>query len=962
MFASIMVHPRKVYLIKSEYFDILYSESSKTTAYLLYQQADELFEKAREYFGVESSFRMPVIISPDSDTLNVTYSPSPYNRIVFYDGVPEENQIYSENVILQLFYEQVLLAVNQSIRSPFVEVVHKIIPTDSLQPVALLNMPFSFLQGISNEHLLTDSQSLQILAQAKLEENFPTWFQVSAKRDVEPEDELSVAAGAAFTAYIQQRWGFEKYTEYWNQCSKLNVLFTAGNFFKVYQVTLDSVWNDFIDSIPLPDDLEQMQKMEVHKVPLFWNDKESRYESILSSAYGIIWYDDIKHEVDIFDVNSLIKTRKLLFLGDSIEKMTLSEDGRYLSVSYNEYHRRSNFILKVSKVFDLKEREYVSDSIFLRDATLVHFEDGSYGLAGLYVRDNYPQLQVYKYDEDWDATLVFQRDYDFNTIPVDFASAGTGKISFILNQNETKTLCQLDFTNGTEKKWDLGNFHISNLKLCKAPQNNYYTFQYVPETGNAFTRMGYIEINDSYEPQKVFLQSLDIQGGVYSPVFVKNMLYFSSHKLYYDEFVTLNSELLPFEEISFSECDIESKLFLYDETFIEESLIKKYNPLKYWIGGTFYPLLGAVDVELDEGMKLWPGLGLTYKTQMDPYKSTEMFLSGVYKFANLDYALNKNAKNRSDEEINSSNPLHKDFSFTGYIKNTSTPVDILGAIVFDFMPDGKYDLSVLAGAGWNIPLGLNFRKLRIDIQSEENYSTDYYDSNFENLYPAKKNWIGPFDAYQTSKITAKAVYENMNQYGFSTFENRGYKIGTNIYSFWDKEKVKEINQTETTSSFDEITQLNVGFNALVAVPRLLPLQITDGWVFSLPSTMYLEVMGENGTALDTYMEILLIGKEIQNGFSSLYLYFNRFGVKAGYDLALKYNLEENSLPDLRNDSAFYDVFSNTYPFNSIYLKVNLDFVSPIGKLSSIIFVSELKATYFLNTKKFNVNLNIDIKM
>lgn len=976
VFASVMSAPRKVYVVKTKYFDILYSDLSKPTADLLLKEADALYEQAMDYFGVKETFRMPVIISPDSDTLSISYSPSPYNRIVLYDGVPEENQFYADNAILQLFYEQVLLAVNESMRSPFVNFLHKIISSDAFQPIVLLNMPFSFRDAIANEHLLDDRVSLQILSQAKLEGEFPTWFQVSATRDIEPGEKLSIAAGTAFMAYLQQRWGFEKYAEFWKECSKLSVLFTAGIFHKVYGVTLDSVWKEFEEAIPLPASLENNENLELKKQPFFWNDKESRYDSILTSEYGIIWYDSIRHEVDIFDYNSPIKTRTLLFLGDSIEKMTLSPDGRYLSVSFDEYRKRSNFIQKLTKVFDLKEREYITDEIFIRDAAMVTMPDGRYGIAGLYVSEGYPELRVYSFNEDWNIKLEFQRAYNFNTVPYSLVYAGENKIGFIVNQNKNKTFCQLNFADGTEKNWNFGDILITNLKYNNIKSGR-YTFQYVPKDENAFTRMGYIELSSSNEPEKMWLQTSDLMGGIYSPVFSKGLLYFSSHKLYYDELIVFPAASMPFSEAPLAVCDAEYNLLPENVPYLANAGVKKYNPIKYWAGGSVYPLLGVVDFELDKGVKLWPGLGFTYKTQTDPFESTEMLFSGVYKFAQIGYSSDSEEEGveRKNQIKEFDIPSHRDFSFTGYVKNTSTPIDIEAAALFDFDPSGGYDFTALTGVAWNIPLGLNFRKLRFNIQGEQTYSTDYYDSQFLDKYPVKCNWVNFVDSYQTSTATIKAEYENMNQYGLSTFENRGYKIGTRIYSFWDAQKIQEYDaQRESAESEEEIpadsatefinriTQLNVGLNALVAIPRMTPLQMNNGWILSVPGTMFLELMGENGTALETYGEMLLIGKEVQNGFPMLYLYFNRFGLKAGYNLALKYNLEESLIPDLRSITNFYDVFENTYPSDSVYLKFDVDFVSPIGKLSSIIFKGEAKVAYHIRTNKFSFNVNVDVKM
>ena len=84
--ANVLGRPRKMFLVKTEHFDIIYSNLSEETALLLVQNADALYEKAAEALGAENNLHMPVIISPDSDELSVTYTESPYNRIIIFDS------------------------------------------------------------------------------------------------------------------------------------------------------------------------------------------------------------------------------------------------------------------------------------------------------------------------------------------------------------------------------------------------------------------------------------------------------------------------------------------------------------------------------------------------------------------------------------------------------------------------------------------------------------------------------------------------------------------------------------------------------------------------------------------------------------------------------------------------------------------------------------------------------------
>ena len=960
-----MAVPRKVFILNTKYFDILFSNKSKETAQFLAQNADSLYEKAMEYLGVKQSFRIPVVISPDSDILEISYSPIPYNRIVVSEGVPELEQACYKDSMLSLFYHQVVLAVNESIRSPFVQTIYSIVHIDALQPVALTNLPFSFVEGIAylqesedEEGRMNDRYFLQILSQAKYENNFPTWFQACAVRDTYPGKKLALAAGSAFSAFLQQKWGFQKYAELWEECSKFHFMFTAGIFYKVYGISIDNAWKEFEESIPLPQNYAEFEEMEKCSQMLFLPDGEANFAHILASDYGFVWYDSIKHEVDIFDVNSQLKIRQLLFLADSVDRLTLSPDGRYITVSYTGIKNRSNHSKKLTRIYDLKNRVYVSSTFEVRDGTIILLENGHYALAGVNVENRYPILQVFDLGTNItkeEAPLVFERAYDFNTIPFSPVYAGKGKMSCVISQNNKWSLCQIDLNSGIEKSWTISDLPISMLKYSK--NKNRYTFQFVPENQCAFTRMGYVELSEAFEPTEVFLQTTDFNGGVNSPVFYKNKIIFSSHKLFYDDFEVLPDILFTFEKGEIKQLDEQNKRYIpeADETDLGELYdLKKYHPIKYLFSGTVYPFLPVKNIDLDEGVTYWPGLGLSYSTHSDLFENTIMTLSGAYAYVNLEYTKLKNPpadeiemQKLEDEKLNK-----YDFTFSGYIKNTSTPVDIAAASLFLCDLDGTYDWSIFGGVAWNVPIGMTMRNLRIKLQTEYDFSSEYYDTQKSELnpeqYPVLSNWKAPLESYQTFEASANVLYVNMSQYGSSKFEKRGVELGTKMYALRDF--------TDKTNLF------SVSVNAAFAIPRLTPLPTINGWVLSAPAMLFAEFNGKHGTALETSAEILLLGKEIQNGFPFIYLYFHRLGLKAGYDLCLNYDATSIKQPDFRNVAKFYTIFYQTHIFDSFFFKLDLDFIPPIGRLSYSIFKCEGKVEIFPKTKGYKLSFNIDVEM
>ena len=124
--ANVLGRPRKMFLIKTEHFDIIYSNESQESALVLAENADRLYSEAELSLlekspGLlpQSSLHMPVIISPDSDLLSVQYTPTPYNRIIIFDSPADYDTAVFDDTMQSLFYREIYKALLQSIRSPF---------------------------------------------------------------------------------------------------------------------------------------------------------------------------------------------------------------------------------------------------------------------------------------------------------------------------------------------------------------------------------------------------------------------------------------------------------------------------------------------------------------------------------------------------------------------------------------------------------------------------------------------------------------------------------------------------------------------------------------------------------------------------------------------------------------------------------------------------------------------------
>ena len=442
LFCGEMAIPRTVYVVSTQYFDFLFPLENEKTVKLLAEQADSIYLSAKQTFNCSSDFRTIVVVSPDSDTLSVKYTASPYNRIVIFDAVGQlETNSYAGGLI-DLFAHEVGRAVSQSVRSKPMEFVSKYFMGDSFQPVGLLNVPYSFLEGAvyaqdekSMSGILYDNWNLELLMQAKLENKFPSLLQVSGAYDIHPVNKIDYIAAAAFYAYIQQLWGIEKFGEYWQECGKLNFFKLEKGIFKlVYGQELSTVWQDFIEAIPVPQNFaaldEQGQEQFTHD--FLKPDCDSSYKFIVSTNYGLVWYDELKEEVDISGFYNYQSLRQLLFLANNITNLTVSPDGRFLVVSHIQGGIREKFENDVVRIYDLKQRKFLSEKYDMRDGSIVRLKDGRFAVAGNYVGEGTSNLVIYESPElnkligfeDSQPNLVYSRSFTSDTTPYSLVALG----------------------------------------------------------------------------------------------------------------------------------------------------------------------------------------------------------------------------------------------------------------------------------------------------------------------------------------------------------------------------------------------------------------------------------------------------------------------------------------------------------------------------------------------------------
>ena len=420
---SLYKSPKKLYVITTKYFNIIFPQESTESANLLAQKADDMYLEICEKLDSSPYFRMPVVITPEIDTLNAYYTSFPYNRIVLYDTLPTSSSlaVFSET-LENVFYHEVVHAVSLQKKNSFFKFLSKVFG-DSVSTSQVVTLPTSFIEGVTvsfesakNEGRLNDSYATHIITQAKLENKFPTWKEATGVRDVYPTGSLPYIFGGAFHYYIQNRFGMERYVKFWEKANA-SLSSEAQIFKKVYGYKLDEIWTDFENSIYVPK-INEVKSVSIDKS----KKNLGRYFYLCSDEKNFFWYDKSKSSIfyssyeNFNSEKNYYQTKKLIQLDTSVTNMSLSTDSKYLVISQIDANSEKDFV----RLFNLETKKFENQKFKnLRESCLIKLQDGIEYLAGIKTVSNKNYLVFYELISGQEK---FCKEFDLHTqgfFPVD---------------------------------------------------------------------------------------------------------------------------------------------------------------------------------------------------------------------------------------------------------------------------------------------------------------------------------------------------------------------------------------------------------------------------------------------------------------------------------------------------------------------------------------------------------------
>lgn len=531
---------KKLRLIKTKWFDIIYPERCEASAAILYEKADRVYDEVTAQYGLTPAFRMPVVITPAVDQFNAFWTAVPYNHIAIYDtgsSGASELAVFSETLI-STFRHELTHAVTFNMKNGFWRVMGKVFG-DEFAP-GMLTVTTGMAEGATvasesaaGEGRLNDEYAKHYVKQAKIEDKFPSYHDVSGAADVSPGGSPYYFNGA-FHGWLQDKYGLPAYAEFWYRVVNGKNFTIAGAFKKAFGIKLKKAWAQFEEEYEVPQ--VAANPVRAGQAQDFFepaasdysnlNNAGSLYESLSVSASSdrLIWMDNFGNRVFMKDADD--KVRELFSLR-GLSTVRLSNDGRFIAASY-----MSDSFPTVSarvKIYDIETHSFftVKDK-GLKEVAILCGQDGYYLIAQKYFAQQY-SIALYKISLKGEGRITAVEPYSElllgpETTPYAFTPLENGSFAWLKKERMNYSLCisSPDGSQLSEFAFPEGMV-VRSLSACggAASENATISFYFSYAQKGTLPRAGRLELtaDGGAAGAQLFLSNSDISGGVFEPLF-----------------------------------------------------------------------------------------------------------------------------------------------------------------------------------------------------------------------------------------------------------------------------------------------------------------------------------------------------------------------------------------------------------------------------------------------------------
>ena len=900
----------KLRFTQTKYFDLIYGEKNLASANILYEKADAVFEELAAAYGVEPSFRIPVVITATVEQFNAYYANSPYNRIVLYDtGQIDDLAVFSET-LLSTFTHELTHALTYNLKNKTFVVVGKIFGD------AISNHYFTVTSGMAEgatvsyesskgEGRLNDPYSLQMIRQAKIEDQFPTYSDVKGASDAYPKGSFYYFNGA-FAEFLQRNFGMHKYSEFWYRCingEHLTDFAAAGAFKNTFGIKLNRAWKMFENSLQVPSvaaanpvtagqAFDFFDKQNQSGDFSLKNTTGSRFSNLRVCETGLAYVDDSCNTIHF--VRDGKKPQKL-FHQDYLDGIRLSLDGRFLTISH--YSTASATIKHCAKIYDFETKKLISVPGTNYVSPAVISSNGEYYfIAQKYEKQRY-SIVIQKLDVEKKLSLCenpVEFTFDAEQVPSEFTDLGNGQFAFSLKSGLDYSICvsDINFSGITEYPVPYEKMKIRDLSLSS---NTLYFSWATKET---LPRLGMLNFDDGH----FSLMNENISGGVYTPVQKDGHIYYTAQFYKQSRLLELENSWWTCDEV---DTTVSLPAFENNPAPVPEPLpYKNFSPFQYALNGFLIPIGGIASNV--------PTLGFTYMNSLPWYAGITMF-SGGY-------------------DLSSKSGLF-DFSYQSGTDTSLLQYSLVSTLIINKSGFKELSGSALISSGFDF--GRRYAVL-FAARADASYgklSAKNDNTSFSSLQIGSASWTNVFTS------------------GPGTYERKGITLTMGLAHSYKTDL--EPYKNELSDIYD------VEFDTDFYIPKLLPILCTDNFTYNLPTKINTSVFSLSDSdyrIAKVNAETVLFGYDIQKaipGVSALFLndvilsinYIGGFDYANASDANQSWHMTHADvyLDQIKSGEVAYKQYAK--------LKLSLGFTPNIGTYANSAYRNNLYVSFAFGPKQ-----------
>lgn len=925
-------------IVKTKWFDIIYPPECEQTASVLVQNSDSLCEELYKEFDSEPYFRMPVVLTSGYESFNAYWTSYPYNHIVIYDtAIIPELAVFTETV-LSVFKHELTHAITYNMKSDFFKTAGKIFgdaanPAPFLVTSGMAEGATVSIESKKGEGRLNDEFAMQNVKQAKIQNEFPDYFDVQTGTDLYPYGQYYYFNGA-FNDWLQNKYGMKKYAQLWYTCVNFKALTFKNAFKKVYGVSLSSQWKAFIADYKVPENLAPDPVKANMAKDVFsskiTNESGRVFSSLSGNEKGFVYLDEETSTVFYISWNKFEKAEKgvkpeKLFTKNNLQEINSSIDGRF--ITYDYYSMAKSNVKKSVGIYDVENNSFFDvKETGVEEGFIIKKGDEYYFGCKTFSSQNYG-ITLYKIVENKKNRItglqkLWSRYFDFEVALFNLTAAAddSGDFAFICKNGMNFTISIWDIEGNQKNNYDApekGMVFRDLSPVISDSQKNKFCFSYTKK--GSLPRLGILD-------QKQFiLLNEDISGGIYAPVVYEktngSKVIYSSHLYNQTKLLELEGE---FDYVSLeakkgdtlSARDVENDIELISQEYKAE----KYSFTDGFYKGLLLPLCSLTSRSVaGDGYDEAIPYGVTYLTS-NPWGSNTFMLQAGFSPEMKSGALQVDYSDGTATSLfNYSLSNYMEFDANG-LKQTYGSLNLNSAIPFGNISYLKFGASQF----------------------------DYYGHG----------GTVESDDYLYNITSGSAGFQSIYKAGPGRYEKAGIVFDT-IFSYHYVEKL---------SSGKNNDYYDLGFKSIFYIPHLIPIECNRKFAYNFPLSITTSVFtGDSGNnlapngkmyygattlsdifsydAINVEAELILFGYEIQKApsFCGLF-YFGEFKIALNYYGGVSFDAENkyDSMHILQLPEIGKSIASGNMPWhNHFALNFQLGMTPTVLNVGKIMFVTSI---------------------